>query len=88
MLELAGVTLEAGAGAAAGFFGTGASGTGAGLFEALMRAVGDGHAGLADVRRIVDFVRQQGDEHQVQPDGFDELWQRAWAAQLELGGAS
>lgn len=88
MLELAGVKLEAGTGAAAGFFGASGPGTGAGLFEALMRAVGDGHAGLADVRRVVDFVRQQGDEHQVLPDGFDELWQRAWAAHLELGGVS
>jgi hypothetical protein len=73
--------------AAHGFFGmAGAAGSGSGLFEALMRAVGDGHAGLAEVRRVVEFVREHGDEHHVLPDGFAELWQRVWAAHLELGG--
>lgn len=88
MLELAGVTLEGvAADAAHGFFGVaGAAGSGSGLFEALMRAVGDGHAGLAEVRRVVEFVREHGDEHHVLPDGFAELWQRVWAAHLELGG--
>jgi len=89
MLELAGVALEgANASTAQGFFGTGASGAGSGLFEALMRAVGDGQAGLADVRRIVELVRGHGDEHRVLPDGFDELWEQVWTAHLELGGAS
>lgn len=90
MLELAGVSLAGtSSGAAAGFFGQAASsGSGAGLFEALMRAVGDGAHGLDEVRRIVDLVREQGDEHHLLPEGFDELWQQVWAAHLALGGAA
>lgn len=89
LLELSGVGMPLGDSAGGhGFFGS-ASGdeTGAGLFEALVRAVGAGHQGLADARRIIDFVRDQGDENAVLPDGFDELWESVWAAHLELTGA-
>lgn len=87
LLELSGAWTPTPSGAgAAGFFGTAdASGTGAGLFEALVRAVGEGHRGLADARRIIDFLREH-DEDAVLPDGFDELWSQVWSAHLELTG--
>lgn len=87
LLDLSGAwTLTTSSSGAAGFFGTAdASGTGAGLFEALVRAVGEGHHGLADARRIIDYLRDH-DEDAVLPDGFDELWSQVWAAHLELTG--
>lgn len=72
---------------ATGFFGTAdASGAGTGLFEALVRAVGEGHGGLGDARRIIDYLREN-DEEGVLPDGFDELWSQVWSAHLELSGS-
>ncbi|HTL41731.1 MAG TPA: hypothetical protein VL294_09680 [Pseudolysinimonas sp.] len=69
-----------------GFLGSdGGTGLGTGLFEALVRAVGDGHSGLADARRIIEYLREH-DQQDVLPDGFDELWNQVWAAHLELSG--
>lgn len=87
LLELSGAwTLTASSSGTAGFFGTAdASGVGTGLFEALVRAVGEGHHGLADARRIIDYLREH-DEDAVLPDGFDELWSQVWSAHLELSG--
>ena len=42
------------------------------LFEALVRALGAGHSGLADVRRIVDFVQEHDDNRDLLPEGFDD----------------
>ena len=87
LLELSGAwTLTTSNSGVAGFFGTAdASATGAGLFEALVRAVGDGHHGLVDARRIIDYLREH-DEDTVLPDGFDELWSQVWSAHVELTG--
>ncbi len=87
LLELSGAwTLTTSSSGAAGFFGTAdASGTGTGLFEALVRAVGEGHHGLADARRIIDYLRDH-DEDAVLPDGFDDLWSQVWSAHLDLTG--
>jgi hypothetical protein len=87
LLELSGAwTLTSTGSGVAGFFGTAdASGIGTGLFEALVRAVGEGHHGLADARRIIDYLREH-DEDAVLPDGFDELWGQVWSAHLELTG--
>lgn len=87
LLEFSGVGLLSAGSGASGFFGTRQEfSDGSGLFEALVRAVGAGHHGLADARRIIDFVRDQGDENAVLPPGFDELWSRVWQAHLELTG--
>lgn len=58
---------------------------GSGLFETLVRAIGVEHGGLADVRRIIGYVkaaeaRRPPDSPPVLPDGFDELWDAVWAA--------
>lgn len=58
---------------------------GSGLFETLVRAIGVEHGGLADVRRIIEYVkaaddRRPADVPSVLPDGFDELWGSVWAA--------
>lgn len=67
-----------------GFFGSPVAGEqSGGVFEALVRAVGDGHHGLADARRIIDYLRST-DERAVLPDGFEELWEHVWAAHVEL----
>lgn len=73
----------------AGFFGAAdASGVvGTGLFEALVRAVGDGHHGLADAQRIIDYLRDN-DAQAVLPDGFEQLWTEIWSAHLELTGGT
>ena len=86
LLELSGGgTLALTAAGGAGFFGSADASAGTGLFEALVRAVGDGHRGLADARRIIDYLREH-DEDAVLPDGFDELWTEVWSAHLELTG--
>lgn len=88
LLELAGTGSIASEAGTAGFFGSAdASDAGTGLFEALVRAVGEGHRGLADARRIIDYLRQN-DEQSVLPEGFDELWHGVWAAHLELTGGA
>ncbi|WP_400996668.1 phospholipase D family protein [Agromyces sp. GXQ0307] len=67
-----------------GFFGTPVAGeTSGGVFEALVRALGDGHHGLADARRIIDYLRST-DDRAVLPEGFEELWEQVWAAHVEL----
>ncbi|MCS5488303.1 phospholipase D family protein [Curtobacterium flaccumfaciens pv. beticola] len=58
---------------------------GAGLFESLIRSVGVRGAGLADVDRVVHYLRSRGDTS-VLPDGFDELWASVWDAQRRLEG--
>lgn len=87
LLELSGAwTMTPSSVGAMGFFGSAdASGVGTGLFEALVRAVGEGHHGLADARRIIDYLRDH-DEEAVLPDGFEELWHEVWSAHLELTG--
>ena len=89
LLELSGAWVLAPNGSGgAGFFGTAdAAGVGTGLFEALVRAVGDGHHGLADARRIIDYLRDN-DAQAVLPDGFEELWTEIWCAHLELTGGT
>lgn len=87
MLELSGGLLGDGTGAGEFTFNTASTGIdGSGLFEALVRALGAGHHGLADVRRIVDFVRDHDDDHELLPDGFDELWSNVWSAHHSLKG--
>lgn len=69
-----------------GFFGIAdASGVGTGLFEALVRAVGEGHQGLDDAKRIIEYLRES-DAQAVLPDGFQQLWSAIWSAHLELTG--
>lgn len=87
LLELSGAwTMSPNGAGGTGFFGSAErSGTGAGLFEALVRAVGEGHHGLADARRVIDYLRDH-DEEAVLPDGFEELWSEVWAAHLALVG--
>lgn len=88
LLELSGGTIPTGTGSGgAGFFGAADSATGTGLFESLVRAVGEGHRGLSDARRIIDYLREH-DEGSVLPDGFDELWAEVWSAHLELTGGN
>ncbi|MGV9802008.1 phospholipase D family protein [Mycobacterium sp. NPDC003449] len=58
---------------------------GSGLFETLVRAIGVEHGGLADVRRIVEHVREAEKRRSdggpsVLPGGFDELWEAVWDA--------
>lgn len=65
---------------------------GSGLFETLVRAIGVGHGGLADIRRIVEHVRaaesrRSDGEPTVLPDGFDELWEAVWEAYSVSAGA-
>lgn len=57
---------------------------GSGLFEALVRAVGNGNHGLADARRIIDFVREHDDARDLLPDGFETLWSNVWQAHQTL----
>lgn len=86
LLELSGGWLPSSTGAGgAGFFGAVGREDATGLFEALVRAVGDGHRGLSDARRIIDYLRHH-DETAVLPDGFEELWNQVWSAHLELTG--
>ena len=58
---------------------------GSGLFETLVRAIGVEHGGLADVRRIIEYVRDADGRRpegapSVLPDGFDDLWESVWTA--------
>ncbi len=86
LLELSGGGLpSATVAGVSGFFGAGGREDATGLFEALVRAVGDGHHGLADARRIIDYLRTH-DETALLPEGFDELWSQVWSAHLELTG--
>ncbi len=88
MLELPGQFLGTGAGSGEFTFGPAAADgyDGSGLFEALVRALGAGHNGLADVRRIIDYVREHGDDRDLLSDGFDELWTNVWRAHHSLMG--
>lgn len=88
MLELSGELLGAGAGSGDFTFNPTASDgfDGSGLFEALVRALGAGHHGLADARRVVDYVREHGDEQDLLPEGFHELWSNVWDAHHSLTG--
>jgi len=85
LLELAGAWTFTPAGAGGpGFFGSAdAADAGTGLFEALVRALGEGHHGLGDARRIIDFLREHGGDG-VLPDGFEELWNQVWATHMQL----
>ncbi|WP_424467032.1 phospholipase D family protein [Pseudoclavibacter helvolus] len=92
LLELSGVAMPTRAATGAtGFFGTAAGSDaveGAGLFEALLRAVAAGHDGLADAKRIIDYLASHGEDQAMMPPGFDSLWNQVWAAHLELTGAT
>lgn len=85
MLELSGDLLGNGGGAGEfAFNAASADIDGSGLFEALVRALGAGHHGLADVRRIIDFVQEHDDDRDLLPEGFDELWSKVWQAHRSL----
>ncbi|MGO2750778.1 MAG: phospholipase D family protein [Pseudoclavibacter sp.] len=92
LLELSGVAMPTvAATGATGFFGAAAGSDaveGAGLFEALLRAVAAGHDGLADAKRIIDYLANHGEDQAMMPPGFDSLWNQVWAAHLELTGAT
>lgn len=87
LLELQGIALpsaEADGTGADGFFGQTGGVAGAGLFEALVRAVGARHSGLQDVRRLVDYLGSTDGSSEVLPPGFEELWSSVWAAHESL----
>jgi len=87
LLELDGLG-TAGAGAGTAWNTTAGAGgdLGAGLFESLIRSVGARGRGLADVDRVVQYLRGRGDTS-VLPPGFDELWASVWEAQRRLEGS-
>jgi hypothetical protein len=60
------------------------SASGAGLFEALMRAVGPDRTGLEDVQRVIEYMGCQPDGTSVLPEGFEALWASVWAAQQSV----
>ncbi|GAA3881556.1 phospholipase D family protein [Tessaracoccus defluvii] len=74
--------------AAATTTGWGATGPGGspldatGLFEPLVQAVAGDHAGLADVDRLVRYLRDS--KRDVLPEGFDALWAALWQAHRSL----
>lgn len=88
MLELSGLTADAGPALEAdlGFLaGAGSNPDALTLLEPIVRAVGDpdGSRGLEDAHRIIELLRRQDRERPDQavlPQGFDELWDNAWAA--------
>lgn len=81
LLDLGGnAIIGANAGGGFGDWRSASSAEGSGLFEALVRAVGDGNHGLADARRIIDFVREHDDARELLPPGFDALWANIWQA--------
>jgi hypothetical protein len=86
LLELTGLGAGVGAAGGLGFFGTGTGEeeTASGLFEALVRAVGTEASGLGEVRRLVDFLAANGEGTALFPDGFVELWEAVWAANVSL----
>lgn len=59
----------------------GSGGWGVGLFEALLRAVGSGRSGLAEVQRVVTYLSKQPGGDDVLPPGFEDLWSAVWEAQ-------
>ncbi|BDZ39782.1 hypothetical protein GCM10025863_23960 [Microbacterium suwonense] len=90
MLELSGNIFNSGENSGAAQFAFGAASgdsDGSGVFEALVRALGKGHQGLDEVRRIIDFVRENDDGRNLLPDGFDVLWSNVWRAYTSLNGA-
>ena len=70
-----------------GVFGQADGLTGAGLFEALVRAVGARHSGIEDIKRLVDFLAAQ-EGRSILPPGFDALWSSVWSAHEELTAAA
>lgn len=84
LLEVGGFTFLSadGGGAWRQLSATGASG--AGLFEALMRAVGPDRTGLEDVQRVIEYMDRQPDGTSVLPEGFEALWASVWAAQQSV----
>ena len=79
LLELGGM-LPAGGALAPGRWGASLSGSNvAGLFEMLVEALGAKHRGLNEVQRIVSFLRSQGNDASLLPDGFDDLWRSIWS---------
>lgn len=88
LLELGGVALPQGLGGGGWYRPGAAAQTGAGLFEALVRAVGRRGDGLADVQRVVEQVLRTDAGDSVLPDGFDRLWAAVWSAQQRLTGSA
>lgn len=80
LLDLSGNTIFNAGGGGIGKWGSASSSEGYGLFEALVRAVGDANHGLADARRIIDFVREHDDARELLPPGFEALWSNVWKA--------
>lgn len=78
LLELPGAGIGAGGGTGdLGFWGQGT----AGVFESLVRAVGSGGKGLDDLTRVIDRLRDAGND--VFPEGFGELWDVVASAHRE-----
>ncbi|ACZ31351.1 conserved hypothetical protein [Xylanimonas cellulosilytica DSM 15894] len=85
LLDLRGISMpQTGTGGGAWGSVTGGNGTGAGLFEALMRSVGPNRTGLEDVQRVVEFLSRQPDGDALLPEGFAALWESVWAAQQAI----
>ncbi|WP_143465998.1 phospholipase D family protein [Leifsonia sp. NCR5] len=84
LLELGGLALP-GRGAGGSWQPIAAEGAHtAGLFEALVRAVGPDRTGLDDVQRLIEYLGRQPDGTSVLPEGFEALWASIWAAQQTL----
>ncbi|MBT1679790.1 phospholipase D family protein [Curtobacterium aurantiacum] len=86
LLELVGLgTAGSGTGLAWNAAASTSGDLGAGLFESLIRSVGTHGHGLADVDRVVQYLRGRGDTSLL-PEGFDGLWASVWDAQRRLEG--
>lgn len=84
LLELGGFTIPSNSGGGSWQSISAADGHAAGLFEALMRAVGPDRTGLEEVQRVIDYMGRQPDGTSVLPEGFDALWGSIWAAQQSV----
>jgi hypothetical protein len=88
LLELGGAIGPGREGAEFTWRALGATASGNGLFETLVRAVGARHSGLADVDRIVRYITAHDSRGDVLPDGFEALWFSVWQAYQTLNARS
>jgi len=84
LLEVGGFTFPSADGGGAWRQLSATDASGAGLFEALMRAVGPDRTGLEDVQRVIEYMGRQPDGTSVLPEGFEALWASVWAAQQSV----
>jgi len=84
LLELGGTLPSSGTGGTWALAGNTAA-QGVGLFESLMKAVGRGQSGLADVERIVRLLEDQQETDTI-PPGFSDLWSAVWSAHTLIEG--